>query len=192
MLKHGFRKTLKKIQNHDHYSVIKFVTTNEKNKPIKRILGSMPFNEKYWLDADKEIDFNPLERFIYHECTLEEKALDMLGNPIGDLFEYIVAVHMNKPGVNVHCVDCGKPNVIKWNGGGETSFQDLRCTNPNCNALYEIKAKKNWHENKKFPINGGSYCRFQFQRQSRRYNHYLVVVDRNKNDNRFEEHQVYC
>ena len=195
------------------FSIVKFKPPHGRSS---KSLDQMNDEDKYWYNVEESNNnkkkknknknknkkkckpYNPFTAFIYETCSLKEKAIDRIGHPIGNLYEYMVAKHIKKS-THIKCINCKPTNrSIIWNGGSSTSWQDLICTN--CGAFYEIKAKKTWYENfmprekainrcLARDVNGGSYSRFKEQK-GEKINHFLVIVDRGKLTQ--NKHQVYC
>jgi len=196
MLRSGFLDSLKFVQKDaESFSIVKLKPPNGRST---KYLNKMENYEKFWYNDRKQKcnPYNPFTAFVYEECNLREKAIDSIGNPIGNLYEYMVAKYIHEKTSNIKCINCKCKNCIVWNGGSGTSWQDLRCTE--CGCFYEIKAKEKWNpyfKAREAPLDrclqlniyGGSYSRFKEQEG---INHILVIIDRGSLEN--NKHPVYC
>lgn len=87
-------------------------------------------------------DFDPFRRFefvqlskkefMYHRWVMSSRAAKA-----GIFFEAQVSCHVLQ---FQNCFQCKCRNSLRWNGGSESSWQDLKCAV--CTSTYEIKTKR--------------------------------------------------
>ena len=126
----------------------------------------------------------------------------------GKIMEVMVAIHSiyHQP-----CFSCKRRGSIRWNGGFETSWMDLVCTQ--CHSTYEVKSKQSIDkcasQMERNELSGGSYAKYWSHRnaiESRRkrclgeknevdlQKMFLVIIPREESINRSGQkiRPVYC
>jgi len=160
--------------------------------------GTPGFKYGYKLKNEyKEFTSNqldPLHRFEFDVITKEELFFerwfvdDDKASSDGVLMEAVLACHAL---ASEACYNCKFRKVLRWNGGGSTSWQDMVCTN--CGAMYEVKTKANVEKIEKAlhfnNIQGGSFstwCQLMNTKQPNQ-KMYLVLLPRRPTFNRKKE-----
>ena len=133
---------------------------------------------------------DPLYRFSFHRTEREELIfkrwfLEDYASTYGVVFEALLSCHMLQA---EPCYNCKAQNTLRWNGGGNTSWQDIVCTN--CKATFEVKTKATLEKLEtalRFNnIQGGSFTAWCELKNSKQSGHkmYLVILPRQHTFNR--------
>jgi hypothetical protein len=140
---------------------------------------------------------DPFDRFRYEEMSNEEhffnKWLVDTGNAAkigGKLMEVSLACHIHRYEA---CFHCNSKKSIRWNGGSNSSWQDLVCLA--CNATYEVNTKSNMEAvESAFRLNkiiGGSFEEFCTIRNSQLQPKMFCVLLPRKSIAKDPHNQVY-
>ncbi|GFH55984.1 hypothetical protein CTEN210_12460 [Chaetoceros tenuissimus] len=110
-------------------------------------------------------ELDPLYRFTFRKIPKEQNLFrrwfvdDNQDAKDGNLFEAIVACHALP---HESCYNCKGRNVLRWNGGDGSSWQDIVCVS--CKCVYEVKTKANIEKVdealRRNKISGGSFSRW--------------------------------
>ena len=151
----------------------------------------LAYHKKPEYEVFTPIELDPLRRFTYDTMTKEEVLfrgwfLDDDASHQGLFMEAALSCHLIK---NEKCHSCKYKNALRWNGGGQSSWQDLYCTV--CFSTYEVKTKATTErvENafKWNRIHGGSYyewCKLNNRKPHPEQKRFLVLLPRMATYNR--------
>ncbi|KAK1747324.1 hypothetical protein QTG54_001287 [Skeletonema marinoi] len=133
---------------------------------------------------------DPFNRFTFDRTSKEETLFDdwFLADDDsrdGIMYEAVLACHALQA---ESCHNCKVKNVLRWNGGSGSSWQDLLCTM--CEATYEIKTKATMEKVETAlrynNIKGGSFSAWCEMKNSKHRSQktYLVLLTREPTFNR--------